>query len=882
MPATEDAPPVCWCGGAAGPFSPDYAQCPACGTLIFRGPVPDRIHAVGEDEQGFYGLSYWFERQTGTHGLSDLPTRATEDLRIKCPSWLRALMSYCLPPARVLEVGSAHGAFVATLKWAGYEASGLELSPAVAEWARKQFDVPMFVGELRRQHFPDASFDAVCLFDVLEHLTDPLADLRECRRILKPGGLLLLQTPETPADKDYQQLLEANHPFLGMLIPVEHLHLFSQAALREALARTGFPWCQPLPSLSPDFNMTLASSASELRQSGPAAVASALRQRSGGRLVEALLQLEHDYTVADRDRRGRQEAIAVLEKALEEATAAHARERAELGARLDNSCREVSRQARIARQAEARLDLMEKHWLVRLASRATRWAPAAPARLAPEPPALLRRLAVDLTPMMPGGENGGAKVLALEQIRQLSGLLPHAELVLLTLARTEQELLDLHLDNVRIDVVEPPSRFGVRSAVLSGIDLLYCPFTAPFFRQPGQPVVSFVHDLQFADYPQFFSGQVVAERRAHLQEAVRSATVLVCGTEFVKASLARHLEVPPEKVMVIPHAAPRRRPAGNTAVLTALGLEAGGYYLYPANYWKHKNHQMLLTAYGMYRNGGGRTRLAFTGAPGPAADQLREAAAQMGLGEAVIQAGFLPEDDFSTLFACAGAIVFPSLYEGFGMPVLEAMLARVPILCANSSCLPEVAGDAALYFDPRKPAEIATRMLQLEQETGLRQSLVARGDIRAASFGSATLSAVRLLDAFGRAVRILPDYRDQMQGVFPDSWTGPSVMFGWSRRSGPGLLEIELEAPPWLPAEEVTVNTTLGGSVAIPRGSRRTLELPAGEQGGWMELHVHPVFQPCQLEQSGDTRTLGLRLLAARLHAGGEVTDLTAVSELAS
>jgi len=874
---------VCWCGGfPSQPFAPEYGRCPQCGTLVYTGPRPAQLEEVASDEQGFYGEAYWYERQTQTHGLSDLPARAREDLRQKCPAWLRSLLNWRLPPARVLELGAAHGAFVAVMRWAGYDAAGLELSPAVTAWAREHFQVPMFLGTLDRQGLVAASYDAVCLFDVLEHVSDPLGLLRECRRVLKPGGLLLLQTPETPAGRTRAELEQADHPFLRMLIPVEHLHLFTREGLREALRRAGFAWSEPETALSPEFNMSAVASDAALVKNTAEEIRAALLATPGGRLVEALLDLESEYTVADRDRRDRMEIIQRADA-----------EMAEVQRALDEAGRKH-------RQAEERLRAKDRNWLVNVARRVARHVPALPASNGEEARELryLCRIAVDLTPMLPGGENGGAKTMALEQLRNLALLRPETEFLVLSKERTRAELeqFRLRMKNVRVEVTDPPAQGFARraeewsGAVLRGgawlgptaaIDLLYCPFTAPFFHRPGLACVCFVHDLQFADYPQFFPQEVQRERRRDALAAVKRASLLVCGTEFVKASLVKHLNAPAEKIRVVPHVVPHRVPSQRREVLRRLldGREQEGFLFYPANFWPHKNHAMLLTAFGMYRREGGRLRLVLTGAPGPAADQMQAAVDRMGLSGEVKLAGFLPDDDFGVLFAAARALVFPSLYEGFGMPLLEAMRLHVPVMAANASCLPEVAGDAAIYFDPRRPDEMAAQMHRIDSDSELRATLLVRGAERVGTFGGPATSTLRLLALFDEALAAKPEYHQLLEGLYEDGWSADKLLVGWRPMDAPGVLELEIEAPTWLPHETVQIRAPDGAPVALRRGERKTLEYPLDARGGWAEFLIWPVFRPSDVEGSGDTRWLGVRLNACRLRAGGGVRDLIAMEE---
>ena len=120
----------CWCGNTTlEPFSTAYLHCSLCQTLVSQAWQEQDVTHVVDDAHDFYGKNYWFTHQEGDLGLPNIITRARIDLPERCLYWLRTLLKYKLPPAKVLELGSAHGGFVALLQWAGFEAMGSEVSP---------------------------------------------------------------------------------------------------------------------------------------------------------------------------------------------------------------------------------------------------------------------------------------------------------------------------------------------------------------------------------------------------------------------------------------------------------------------------------------------------------------------------------------------------------------------------------------------------------------------------------------------------------------------------------------------------------------------------------------------------------------------------------
>lgn len=145
-------------------------------------------------------------------------------------------------------------------------------------------------------------------------------------------------------------------------------------------------------------------------------------------------------------------------------------------------------------------------------------------------------------------------------------------------------------------------------------------------------------------------------------------------------------------------------------------------------------------------------KLVLTGAPNPHRDCLIKICRESGLSRAVVSADYLPEKDFSVLLHASKALIFPSLFEGFGMPLLESMACRKPLLVSNATSLPEIGGDAPLYFNPLEPAAMAAAIGRLEDEPELSRALAAKSANRLKAFGGPREMAVRYLEAFRGAL----------------------------------------------------------------------------------------------------------------------------------
>jgi SAM-dependent methyltransferase len=285
----------CWCGAKLlEPFSTDYQRCAACGTLVSQVGLGNEGYVVHNDDTDFYGKQYWLDHQAQELGLPKIEERVRLDLPERCLYWLRHLLAYKAPPAKVLEIGSAHGGFVGLLQFAGYDATGLELSPWVAEFAQKTFHVPMLVGTIETQPIAPGSLDALVANDVMEHLPDPITTLRRCVELLKPDGILAIQMPCYPEDKSWQDLLAEEHRFLELTKePEEHLYLYSKRAARqfcEGLGLTELHFETPMF----DYDMYFFASKMPVVRATDEQVSMRLQTTPAARLVLALVDLARE------------------------------------------------------------------------------------------------------------------------------------------------------------------------------------------------------------------------------------------------------------------------------------------------------------------------------------------------------------------------------------------------------------------------------------------------------------------------------------------------------------------------------------------------------------------------------------------------------------
>jgi SAM-dependent methyltransferase len=174
----------------------------------------------------------------------------------------------------------------------GFDAVGLEISPWVVDFARAKFNVPMLLGRVEEQQIEPGSLDVIAMMDVFEHLPDPTATVRHCSNLLRPNGLLIIQTPRYPEGESYEELVARGDRFLEQLKPVEHVYLFSRESIRGFFKRLGCDYLQFEPAIFPHYDMFLAVSRAPLATHGPNTIKAALKAAPGRRLLRAFLDVD--------------------------------------------------------------------------------------------------------------------------------------------------------------------------------------------------------------------------------------------------------------------------------------------------------------------------------------------------------------------------------------------------------------------------------------------------------------------------------------------------------------------------------------------------------------------------------------------------------------
>jgi glycosyltransferase involved in cell wall biosynthesis len=251
------------------------------------------------------------------------------------------------------------------------------------------------------------------------------------------------------------------------------------------------------------------------------------------------------------------------------------------------------------------------------------------------------------------------------------------------------------------------------------------------------PTVLTVHDLIFRLFPQHHKPLNYWYLNAAMPLFCRRASAIIAVSQATKADLVRAYELDPAKITVVHEAAaPHFVPASPAQI-----AEVRARYLLPDHYLLHvgtieprKNLNRLLEAVHQLREVGEDLRLVLVGSKGWLYEGFFQKLEELELSDAIRLPGFVPDNDLSIIYSGAKLVVVPSLYEGFGLPVLEGMACGAPVLSSNISSLPEVGGEAARYFDPMDVAAMADEIVAVWRDESLREAMRQQGLDRAAQF----------------------------------------------------------------------------------------------------------------------------------------------------
>ncbi|WP_161685569.1 glycosyltransferase family 4 protein [Thermoanaerobaculum aquaticum] len=364
-----------------------------------------------------------------------------------------------------------------------------------------------------------------------------------------------------------------------------------------------------------------------------------------------------------------------------------------------------------------------------------------------------------------------------------------------------------------------------------------------------RPYVVVVLDIQHEYFPELFDHQELIERQYHFGRSLRHAAHICALSQFTRQTLLDRFGFAPEQITTVYPATDPAFESGSPwrgqqeQVLSRLGLIPGTYLLYPAHTWPHKNHRTLVEALALLKSELGHTpALVCTGRPRAAHSEFLKSVRDLKLEREVRWLGYRPSHEMPALFEGALALVYPSLFEGFGFPLLEAMACDCPVICSSATCLPEIAGPAALIADPLDARAWADAIRVIMTDPEQRNELIKKGRARVSTFSwtKFTSDLLQILNEVApSSSSSLSQYQNKLtekqdpqgsQGKFSSLHTSPVKSLAIRRRiRGRSLLSSAREyresrrlVRSWFPAllAAIIAPEVLFSEVVIPRLQR--------------------------------------------------------------
>lgn len=263
------------------------------------------------------------------------------------------------------------------------------------------------------------------------------------------------------------------------------------------------------------------------------------------------------------------------------------------------------------------------------------------------------------------------------------------------------------------------------------VDIFFSPaHYAPRFS-PTTTVVT-IHDLSYFYFPQEFLKKDLFQLKNWTEYSVKKAVKIIAVSKTTKKDLLKFYHIADKKVEVIYNGFSRKKLIDYHSCknFKSLFLRSKKFFLSVGTIQPRKNYETLIDAFNLLLKEKPEYYLIIVGKKGWLYEKIFNKVHQLGLNNKIIFTGYLKDEELSYLYQKATSFVFPSLYEGFGIPLLEAMNFGCPVISSFSSCLPEIGGEACLYFDPLSPQDLKEKMIELLKKEELKKELIKKGKER--------------------------------------------------------------------------------------------------------------------------------------------------------
>lgn len=502
------------------------------------------------------------------------------------------------------------------------------------------------------------------------------------------------------------------------------------------------------------------------------------------------------------------------------------------------------------------------------------------------------KIAVDVLSIRSDGSAGGATGFALELIK---GLASRQGIQVVVLCgdwniKYLKECLPKNIQfiqvtgrgwNIGIGIIDHiidriRSKLRKKSVLAQNkIDILYCPFSAATYREKGIPTVSTILDIQHEYYPQFFEPTELIHRRRFYQNIVKKVERVVCISDYTKKSFCEKYGFPESKAQTVYIAIQNRFQEEDDTVLDRLNIRGHVYITYPANFWEHKNHKLLLTAFGMYHAKDKEMKLVLTGNPLEQKKYFEALIKALDLTEHVIITGYVNDDELHSILKNAKGLIYPSLFEGFGIPVVEAMYLHKLVACSNLTSLPEIGCDEIYYFNPKKPDDILKAICYLA-DNDITDTILSKYEKKLQEYNIDKM-VDNYLRIFKETIEKKEEYifHEEVTGIYEDGWSEDQCIIQLKNRVG-GCLKIRILLPQFVGMKEKIIlrNNDNAKWFTMNPGDSLDLAEKVDNENTTISFHVSKTWSPKAILKSEDARSLGVLVESLILETDNEVINL--------
>lgn len=410
----------------------------------------------------------------------------------------------------------------------------------------------------------------------------------------------------------------------------------------------------------------------------------------------------------------------------------------------------------------------------------------------------------------------------------------------------------------------------------NNVDVLYCPFSAATFAEKGGPTVSTILDIQHEFYPQFFTPQELQHRRRFYQDIVNKAAYVTCISDYTKETFCDKYGYPIDRAQTIYIAIQNRFDKEDEGILDKLNIRNQKYIIYPANFWEHKNHKLLLNAFAMYANENRDMKLVLTGNPLEQAQYYNDLLKQLKIDDLTVITGYVSNEELYSLLKNAKGLIYPSLFEGFGIPVVEAMYLNKLIACSDLTSLPEIGCKAIHYFNPKKPDEILEGIVFLAQNE-MSDSIADEYRNKLKEYESDKM-VDEYLQLFENVIsqKDFLLFKEGISGIYPDGWSMKEMNLALENKvSDKVVAEISLPGFVRRKMDIVICHNGKERKILLSPGESIKIEEDIREEKTQIDFSVSNTWSPKQILKSEDARELGFFVESLTLVGkDGNVTDL--------